>query len=437
MFRARSGHEQREICMNREEIKGYLVERFLKGDRQHYICLETDNYELTKSSVMGTLNVKFQIGLKDACDAIDGTFMRPWSGKKVYVPNQPKVVLEKGLYHLNLWKPSKVKPSPNPDSKFFEDFLIRCLGSNEKANFVINFLAYRYQNPINKVPQALYLYGSQGQGKSMFAEIITTVFGQSAVKRVGKTGDINSKGSVNNWGRTFLIGEEIDVPKDSIFYSELKSFTGMSTVEADDKFISFGTYEIPAQLIMLSNKAPSFIEMGDRRFFISEWETGLEGNDKATFFNEFTATLRNGGYESISGLLNNRDLSSYDGFQPPLETEEKKQMMNLSLNPTVQKLICFLDEKTSQRVFEMESFKVIWEEDAILKPEHKKHLLNDAGLKSGKRIRLTEGGSPKSVWIRKEDELIPQDGNKGTLLRLPNGNLVKAAQVYEEIWGEL
>jgi hypothetical protein len=363
--------------------------------------------------------------------------MRPWSGKRIYAPNQDKVVAEKGLYHLNLWKPSAVQASCVEDGQFFVDFLIKCLGTEDKANFVIDFLAYRYQNPSKKVPQALYLYGSQGQGKSMFAEIVTKVFGESAIKRVGKTGDINSKGSVNNWGRTFLIGEEIDVPKDSVFYSELKSFTGMSKVEADDKFISFGTYDIPAQLIMLSNKSPSFIEMGDRRFFISEWETGLEGADKGKFFNEFYETLNSGGYEGIAALFKDRDLSNYDGFQPPLETEEKKQMMSLSLNPTVQKIICALEEYQKYRVFEMESFSDIWRSDEIFKPEHKKHLLNDAGLKSGGRIRIGEEGSLKSIWIRKEDEVIRQSGNKGSSVKLSDGSVVKAREVYKGYWGNI
>lgn len=413
------------------------MSRFLTADRGHYICLETDNYSLTKASVMGVLSAEFNCTMKQGFKAIDNTFMRPWSGKKVYAPNQAKVVKEKGLYHLNLWKPSDVQPSYPNDGLFFFDYLIKCLGSEEKANFVLDFLAYRYQNLSKKVPQALYLYGSQGQGKSMFAEIITKVFGETAVKRVGKTGDINSKGSVNNWGRTFLIGEEIDVPKDSVFYSELKSFTGMSKVEADDKFISFGTYEIPAQLIMLSNKPPSFIEMGDRRFFISEWETRLDGEDKAKFFTEFDKKLRQGGYEGIAALLKERDLSRYDGFKPPLETEEKRQMMHLSLNPTVQKLMCYLEENEKYRVFEMDSFHHIWNADGIMKPEHKKHLLNDAGLKSAGRLRVVAQANPKSVWIRKEDDVIPQNGNKGSVLKLPNGQIVKTCEVYMCGWDSL
>ena len=227
--------------MDKEKIKSFLINRFLEAEKNHYICLDTDNYAITKSAVIGTLNAEFKVDKATGKTAIENTFIRPWSNKKVYAPNKAKVVSDKGLYHINLWKPSEIKPSSPEEGLFFFDFLEKCLGTPEKANFVLNFIAYRYQNLSSKVPQALYLYGSQGQGKSMFAEIITKVFGASAVKRVGKTSDIHSKGSVNNWGRTFLIGEEIDIPKDSTFYSELKSFTGMSTVEADDNlYIGMG-----------------------------------------------------------------------------------------------------------------------------------------------------------------------------------------------------
>lgn len=83
--------------MDIEKTKNFLINRFLKGDKNHYICLETDNYFLTKASVMGALNAEYGYGMSDGYNAINNCFMRPWSGKKVYAPNKSKVVMERGF----------------------------------------------------------------------------------------------------------------------------------------------------------------------------------------------------------------------------------------------------------------------------------------------------------------------------------------------------
>ena len=161
---------------------------------------------------------------------------------------------------------SSIQPRYNDKAISILSIFKSVLGKSDKTDFMVNFLAHRYQNPLNKVAHAA-IYGSQGQGKTTFANIIENVFGKTSVKKVGKTDDLYSKGSVQNWSRVFVIGE--DQSKKRIFLLfRAKIFTGTNQVEADEKHKAFATYKIPAQLIVLSNEAPTFLEEDDRRFFV-------------------------------------------------------------------------------------------------------------------------------------------------------------------------
>ena len=47
-------------------------------------------------------------------------------------------------------------------------------------------------------------------------------------------------------------------------YDKIKSFTGTDEIDADKKYENVGKHQIPAQLIMLSNRPPAFIENNDK-----------------------------------------------------------------------------------------------------------------------------------------------------------------------------
>jgi len=60
------------------------------------------------------------------------------------------------------------------------------------------------------------------------------------------------------WNTSWLAIEEAGVAKGSKIYDTIKSYTGADQVDADAKHKGFGKKEIPAMLMLMSNRAPSF-----------------------------------------------------------------------------------------------------------------------------------------------------------------------------------
>ena len=55
---------------------------------------------------------------------------------------------------------------------FFVSFLDHAIG-REDREYVIKWLAWQYQRPLDKPHTGLYLFGAQGTGKSTIAHILT------------------------------------------------------------------------------------------------------------------------------------------------------------------------------------------------------------------------------------------------------------------------
>jgi hypothetical protein len=202
-----------------------------------------------------------------------------------------KVVELKGNLHPNSWRKLEVKPTefqtPNKARAAkgagpFIDHLQRMPhdttkdldDENSKAGYVIKMLAYRFQvhnfRDKQKPHVSFYFYGKQGYGKDVFSDTLQAVFGESAVMKVPDEKSLDSISSVDIFSRTWAVVDEVNIAKGSTNYNKIKTHTGTSSTNSARKGQHFKPWYIPAQLIMCSQKPPTFIEPGHRRFFISE-----------------------------------------------------------------------------------------------------------------------------------------------------------------------
>lgn len=183
----------------------------------------------------------------------------------------------------------------------------------------------------------------------------------------------------------------------------------MDRTESDRKNTHFDTYEIPAQLIMLSNNVPSFIEHNDRRFFVSQWDTGLRGDEKKAYFDDYISWLESGGYGAIAGLLQTRFIVN-DMYREAMTTKEKLQAQNLASDECTDALKALLRDIPKNTLFLPKDFYEIWEEHNV-KGNQKKHKLAAAGLRKNtgrvqiKKERLT------GLWMFEEVELVTEKGH--------------------------
>ena len=224
-----------------------------------------------------------------------------------YRPNEPVVFEdEEGFNFRNIWVKPEVDPAVNATAEPFVDFLNFAVGE-EKANYLIDWFAWQYQRPLDKPHTALYIFGAQGSGKNTIHTTMELVFGPSAVQMCADPDKLKSMSAVDLWSRTLLFTDECEVSINSSLYHQIKSMTGKDYTDADRKHQHFGRYHVPANLIMLSNHPPAFLEKDDRRFYVVEMKPR---ENFEQYFNAYYRWLREeGGAAEVAGLLAQRDIS--------------------------------------------------------------------------------------------------------------------------------
>jgi hypothetical protein len=329
---------------------------------------------------------------------------RPVTTNMLFRPNQPKVVEEHGMYSVNVWQKPEISPDPALSAEPWIEHLQDVLGSKDKADYFIDMLAYRFQNPTKRKPHiAFYFYGQEGgSGKTTLLRTLEQVFGKSAVKTTNTVKGLSSGSATELWSRTWLCVDEAHIGKGSAIYDQIKSYTGNDSVESDKKYQGFGRYEVPAQLIMMSNRQPVFIEENDRRFFVSEWLIP-SGVDKASYFAKLNDWLDNeNGYEAIAGHLQARKITADPHIAPPM-TLEKRSAMHLTKDSNVTAVEDFLADSKALLYATDELKEQL--DDAYIKTSRLKHIFSEAGLIETGRIRIKGIDGQARYWHKKEYRL--------------------------------
>jgi hypothetical protein len=199
---------------------------------------------------------------------------------------------------------------------------------------------------------------------------------------------------VANWSRTLLIAEEISPKLGSNLYQTIKSYTGQDTIEQDAKNKDFSTWEIPAQLVMISNHAPTFFEPSDRRFAVFN----LDRLDGWIQSNDFYGWLNAGGYAAIATVFKSWKVNERLAWDVPMTPEKEEALQMSSLDLVVEKIKDVLANNPEQTFFEAHEL-VGQDKDSNLGSQLK-HKARAAGVKSIGQQRL--GGVRASLWVREE-----------------------------------
>ena len=371
--------------------------------------------------------------------AISSSYFEAIDLTPVYRPEEREAVNVAGLWYPNSWKSTRVKPKKGATSKF-EKHLKMMLGSQEKADYLLDLLAYRYQNPdhlTNPKPHiACYFYGEPGMGKGTFLKVVQNVFGESALKVAPDQAELRGKSSVDLWSRTWLFVEEVDVRKGSTDYNKIKTCVGGNFQDGERKYEHVGRHETPAQLIMFSNSAPTFIEPNDRRFFISRWEHEFSTpQDKTKYFQSYYEWLdREETYPAIAYLLKHRDISHLQIAAPAMMTEEKEQVISLVRDDVVEDIRAVVADSMGV-CFTAESFSEIWLDRGV-KPGERKHKLSEAGLSRSDKKRYREGKASKTLelWTAPNWKLNAGAGVAPMLVSKTESKPLREDSGYRDLW---
>ena len=352
---------------------------------------------------------------------IKNTNFLPIAKESVYCPGVDAPVINKGgLYFLNSWRKPTCIPiafssieearSHQGAAPLIEHLQLMLADKHmdldhpeSKAGYLIRMLAYRYQihdfRNGQKPHVAFYFWGKQGYGKSLFANMLNTVFGESAVRTVSNESALTSGSQVDIFTSTWAIVDETNISKGSTDYNTIKSMTGQTFVESSRKHEHFKRWYIPAQLIMFSQREPNFIEPGDRRFFINKWETEFDSQAaKDDYFEAYTNWLYNeGGFAAIAGLLAVTDISAVRIESPPLMTDDKRMVINMVTDYPVADIKDIMGRHPDRACFVADNFADVWGTYDINIKE-RKYKLVEAGLSDTGKGRYRN--QRRHFWIR-------------------------------------
>ncbi|WP_323587112.1 primase-helicase family protein [Aliarcobacter butzleri] len=240
-----------------------------------------------------------------------------------------------GIYHLNRFKPSvymllgyelKQKLIFNLENSVIYRLILHLVNYDiKRANWIINWLAYFFQE-LKKSQVALVLLGVQGAGKGIFFnEVIKPLFGEGFVKTINdKSLDTRFLGSLVE-NTMFFNLDEISANKSqkNSIKNFLKALVTNGTITAEKKYKNMDK-EIPifGQVLITSNELYALeIELSDRRFTV--FNTG-ENLAHCNF-------LGFGNYESLSNAIKN-DLEQFAVYLKSVQIDVK--MANTALNTT-------------------------------------------------------------------------------------------------------
>ena len=228
---------------------------------------------------------------------------------------------------LNLWRGHAVEPIEG-DCKIFLDFIFEVLASSseEKAQYLLKYLAHAIQFPHEKPEIMLVLISGQGTGKGSLFTLIraiwpyTTLLAQDIAEVLGRfTGSLERS--------MWVLMDEALFTHDKKSSDKLKSFLTEPILRIEEKFQPARTIDSLHRCIAATNHSHfANIDRDDRRLFICE-VSDIHKQDQE-YFKTFHRAIADGrSVPAFVHYLMNLDISDFNVRVRPLTAEHAEQKL--------------------------------------------------------------------------------------------------------------
>jgi hypothetical protein len=314
-------------------------------------------------------------------------------GQLLFRPGEDRVVQsDQGRPALNLWTGWR---SPHPgDVQPFLDltaFLFKDMPAQHR-DLPLKLMAYKAQNPHKKIALALVLLGTQGSGKTMWADIL-----RRAMMPYSQV--VNPKafnGQFQGWMEKSLLvvvneakGEDIEMASE-----ELKSLISDERREMNEKFRPARQINTYFQFIITSNRrAVGSFSADDRRMVVVNCPPARE---EAFYVDYMVPWMENDGPSHVLDYLLNLDLK---GWKPPAHaphTAEKHLAMVENLT-AIQALAEDMKSSNENTIKLWIDQSHAWAEMALLGSNSSLHGAAQATLDGVKQIQIRPWYEPREL----------------------------------------
>jgi putative DNA primase/helicase len=200
-----------------------------------------------------------------------------------------------------------------------------CDQNEEVYSWVLDWCAYPLQNLGAKMPTSVIMHGDEGSGKNLFWECVASLYGEYA-KVVGQD---QLEDKFNDWiSKTcFVIGDEVLSRQEMRHLKgKLKAMISGKTIQINTKMMPVRSETNHVNMVFLSNELqPNALDASDRRYLVV-WTPPKKERE---FYQAVAHCIANGGREAFMDFLLKRDLSAFDPYAPPPNTQAKENLQDL------------------------------------------------------------------------------------------------------------
>lgn len=316
------------------ELNGEIA--YLDGEEK-VIELRTGNLirkdSLTTGSRYSSLKVPVQKGEKITMQSVAQAWLtHPMATRyanTIFRPGGDQVIEEAGQSWLNSWREQDIEQG---DVSMFLD-LTRMMFADtlgDDWHWPIKLLAFKAQNQLRKIPLAIMLIGDQGSGKSLWASLARSAFGEYGQSRNGRDLGQDWNGFLE---KSLLVTiDDVSTRQMRSNIETLRSWISEPRIERHEKYLKNREVDNYALLVFTSNHRDSgAFAHDDRRFLVVGAPPRHHG---AEYYAPIYDWLHNGRAGAhIYHYLLHYDL---DGWTPPVMapvTAEKRMAYEESLSP--------------------------------------------------------------------------------------------------------
>lgn len=241
-----------------------------------------------------------------------------------------------GLRLINSYYPQMIEPVPG-DATPFTDLVERMLPDEKDRDILINWMAYKVQNPGALMMWSPVLIGGQGTGKTTLTAIMQNIIGNKYSICV-QSRDVDNK--FNSWAkeRLFASIDELRIARDQDKADAMKTLLTDATIAIQAKGVDSTQCSNHLGVMITSNHHDAVPKtIGDRRYavfhipFETEAQIVAAGMDDAYFKNLYDWLNNRDGYAIVAHYLLNRVVAHHPQRAP--ETTATAAAIQMSMSP--------------------------------------------------------------------------------------------------------
>lgn len=261
-----------------------------------------------------------------------------------YKPTNELIFKDGKKEFFNVYEESQLLQKKNElEIKSFDNIkklIMNLVSNNENEyNYIIKWLAWQIQNPLQRLPTSIILQGEHGTGKTKFCELVLKPIFENNFCEIGQA-DINKEYNDYILGKQIIVANEV-IHNDNKFLvpDKLKNYVTDEFLSINRKFKDTIYVRNYAHWIFVTNNpVPLKIEKGDRRYSV------------------FKSKKLNNGRELIGNLLLNHEIEiksflrylldlevTFMEVSEPLHNEAKTDIIKMSQN-SVEEFLDFAEE---------------------------------------------------------------------------------------------